>query len=141
MDVKTLKKMLKDGEITEEQYKGMLKIFNLKDDEGSDPDQDDPLSGIQDEDVKKRINALIQSAYDRGANKGANAHKDEYEALKKKYEDLQKAKLTAEELKAAEDKQREEDLKAKEHELTMATCRLTARGMATTTPRRIRCMI
>lgn len=97
MTIDELKKMLKDGKITKEQFKAMA--LAIDPDYKEDPDPED-------EGKKKEpdIEKMIQQAVDRATNRLGNDNKK----LREELEAIKKEKLTAEERAELEKKQERE---------------------------------
>lgn len=104
MDLKKLKQMLENGEITQEQYTAMAAALGFeesdpKPDGGSEPDPED-----------EHIQRLVQQAVDRATNKLGNDNK----ALREQLENLKREKLSDEERRKLEEEEREKALLERE---------------------------
>lgn len=115
MTINELKDLLKEGKITEEQFKAMaLAIDPDYKEEENDPDKkkkDEP-------DLEK----LIQQAVDRATNKLGNDNK----RLREELDNIKKEKLTAEERAELEKKQEREEFERERAEFRMEKNKLYA---------------
>lgn len=98
MDLETLKQLLKDSVITQEQFDALSKTQDEPEDKPEDKPKDDD------------IEMLIQKAVDRATNKLGNDNK----RLKEDLEKERKKSLTTEELNALEVKEKEQAIAERE---------------------------
>lgn len=105
MDLETLKQLLKDGIITEEQFQQLSGVEEEKEESTEEPKKE-PESPIN-------IDEIVQKAIEKVTIKFGKDNKK----LKEELEKERKKNLSAEELKELELKEREQVIKEKEHRL------------------------
>lgn len=108
MNLEKLKAMLESGEITQEQFEAMKKMFGIEN-QAPEPGKD-PEPGQKPEPPKEDLEKMVQRAVDRATNKLGNENK----ALREQLEKLKNEKLTEDEKKRLEAEEKDRELKDRE---------------------------
>lgn len=124
MTLEKLKKMLKDGAISQSEYDELVSKLGLEDDKKDDKKDDGKGDGKDDkkDNIPENLQALIQSAVDRATNKIGNDNKK----LREQLEALKREKMSSEEIKQLEIEEKEKALLEKEKEIKEKEMRMFA---------------
>lgn len=124
MTLEKLKKMLKDGAISQTEYDELVSKLGLEDNKKDDKKDDSKGDGKDDkkDEIPPNLQALIQSAVDRATNKIGNDNKK----LREQLEALKREKMSSEEIKQLEIEEKEKALLEKEKEIKDKEMRMYA---------------
>lgn len=120
MNLEKLKAMLDSGEINQEQFESMKKLFGIKEPE-TDPGTD-PGAEPKNDPPKDDLEKLIQRAVDRATNKLGNENK----TLREQLEKIKNEKLTDDEKKRMEAEAKEKELLEREADVKAAENKILA---------------
>lgn len=122
MDLETLKQLLKDGVITQEQFDELSLGQSTLEDEDKGTEEDTKTEDKAKDKKELDIETMIQKAIDRATNKLGNDNK----RLKEELEKERKKNLTVEELKELEIKEKESEVAERERIIKEKESRLYA---------------